>query len=1780
MARKKTYGQAPWKRFKGDQGPFASPVYDITSLQRTDGYLTVGNTAAREIQVLSQFAFPLQVDAYKDWAVHNPTMDPRAWLPLAQSGLKPDSAEGQAISNASSTADLAAGVTATPGVAVSGVGSQVTAAPGLAKQPDMFASVPQKVTQEDSKGPLTSFMEGAGGVLGSIGSTIGAGAAPVVDSFQTAARAVQYGLMSGYDAIQATQRTTAGLDERQMGIAEKYGLSEEEANLAFPVGPITQAVAGKDLNTRPSNPDQQPTDNGVLSIMGRGIKNRAMVGGSSSSWENISADRKEVIRQAQEEYNAQPEAQPGAVVSAIVGQTPAGAIAENPDLLLKDKGWLASSEGVYLRNEAASIVAFDMRTLDEVKRGVNPVGWTPGRGIAHYVAAPDEQAFYTMSGIIDFFANAGGDPANAIPLNSLNKIAKGGGRLAAYAAKGLGKDPTVIPGAIERGMKIGGEKVGVQTTQRGMKGAREGASGKAALNATETVARVQDPELLAAKGTKVDAETGLVTTPHGNVVMAQAAWDFLNSGRGTRMIDDLVQTDSPAEVMLRSGRKIDAALARQIADAKDAPTMRAVIGSRLGMDLNDPTALRNFGSQAPALFKNAALRDSAIVQMFRKAPHAKPIDLENTDHAVYQLERFGRGAGMKWDDVKPHLDALIRTDVNDNVGLYKVVYGEGGKGGFFGAVADHLANDVGIEASHADAITRAFKGGLDQEMRNYVNAGVADMSTAGGAAADNVGYAMLESEMFNRLAAIPDYRTVRSVGAGVARITKSNLSVQEKQEAVAKFINGATTAWKSTVLIRPAYVAREVGEMSVAASLAGYSGVFTHPARFVSLMMSTIAQKEAATAAGRVAKAFATGEVDHRSGKIVQGFAKDTQHLRALADFLHLNEGLRTLFPAFDHTMARVNGDEMWAEMNYAMNTGDMRGLPAMYDGMAAVSGNFQIDEGLGRLASRQVDTVAADSTLGTTTAAVAQRKRYVNGLIEDLLQHNRDGDMKALASGTFQRAVADAQFSGRMDKKRRAQGGRYAPLSDEQIMQDHVKVLQQTTGNDPALIEAIATGMFNGEAVSRGNKALREHIEKMLADDTQRAAMKPTVRYDKAESDHTIKAGFDRTMERFFEGTGEISDMMQRGPLIREAYAKEAIRLVPEMTAAAKAEAVRKMREAGDPGLARQIQGAGKANGTLTAEDVDHIASTFARDESRRIFYDAHERQNYALALRAVMPFAQATFNTIRRWGELSLRNPQLMYRTLKPLNYAQQPGSAAIYGAMGDFFGQAGSDLYDPSSYGYDTPDTRHNSVDGFFYNDANGERRFTYPLVGLLASFAQIPEGAMNSSSLSGLNVAGTTIQPGFGPAITLPASFIEPINDALESDGTKGSLARFMFPYGMPEGSIPEKVWGSVAPTWAQKVNNSMDEQDTVANLAVKMAPVLLQQGGYDLSNSAEQTRLWNDASSLASRLYLWNAFMGSITPSTINTKAAIQTDGPGGQFSSANSAQMAEEIFNVDPNDKAGNYRRFVIQDKLKQEWNRYTQGGGGLDAYRDGVLHFVHDYGVTGLFSVLPGTRAGTGDASVQATNDVWHFRSQEPEAYSENQDVIGLFFAGGGGTVPGDQGPTGFSLPLYMGQKQSGDRVQKQKDFITDAMNEYGWMLWNPKSKEIDGSGMDTQGIALAKDQLRQEIRTKTGGAWTGKPKDSGKTDSIIENIKGALTNDAVMSLASAPYIATYMQKRDDIIAQLHAEGRPANLGAKKNQQIVMPLITLAQQLIQQDGTGAFNNAWNRVFIDEFQGG
>jgi hypothetical protein len=85
------------------------------------------------------------------------------------------------------------------------------------------------------------------------------------------------------------------------------------------------------------------------------------------------------------------------------------------------------------------------------------------------------------------------------------------------------------------------------------------------------------------------------------------------------------------------------------------------------------------------------------------------------------------------------------------------------------------------------------------------------------------------------------------------------------------------------------------------------------------------------------------------------------------------------------------------------------------------------------------------------------------------------------------------------------------------------------------------------------------------------------------------------------------------------------------------------------------------------------------------------------------------------------------------------------------------------------------------------------------------------------------------------------------------------------------------------------------------------------------------------------------------------------------------------------------------------------------------------------------------------------------------------------------------------------------------------------------------------------------------------------MEQLHDAVKDPTIQTLKSAPYIKQYMDFRDQILQEMHASGGTTNLTSQANQSYAIRLIDEAKVLNQQDTTGAFNNAWNRLLSNEF---
>ena len=174
--------------------------------------------------------------------------------------------------------------------------------------------------------------------------------------------------------------------------------------------------------------------------------------------------------------------------------------------------------------------------------------------------------------------------------------------------------------------------------------------------------------------------------------------------------------------------------------------------------------------------------------------------------------------------------------------------------------------------------------------------------------------------------------------------------------------------------------------------------------------------------------------------------------------------------------------------------------------------------------------------------------------------------------------------------------------------------------------------------------------------------------------------------------------------------------------------------------------------------EEIDDIAKAYALEETKRLLYDLDKRGQITDALRLVFPFGEAYKEILTTQFRLLKNNPQKLRKA-----------SIAIQGARRDsIFGS----------------DPNHN--EGFFAKDPmTGEEMYNFADPGGLLSGLIVGDTADNTGvrlNLKGytrnLNMLTTTILPGVGPVIQIPAA-------ALSSATEFTKLSDFLFPYGRPE-----------------------------------------------------------------------------------------------------------------------------------------------------------------------------------------------------------------------------------------------------------------------------------------------------------------------------------------------------------------------------------------------------------
>jgi len=558
---------------------------------------------------------------------------------------------------------------------------------------------------------------------------------------------------------------------------------------------------------------------------------------------------------------------------------------------------------------------------------------------------------------------------------------------------------------------------------------------------------------------------------------------------------------------------------------------------------------------------------------------------------------------------------------------------------------------------------------------------------------------------------------------------------------------------------------------------------------------------------------------------------------------------------------------------------------------------------------------------------------------------------------------------------------------------------------------------------------------------------------------------------------------------------------------------------------IAKREKNPSYVGGTASLKTIDNMASREASNYVKGLFYDAGQQKQYANAVRLIFPFAQAHYNTLSKWAELS-KNPAPAIKFAKAFDSLNKQGSNVLYDATGM--------EYDPEQ--------------GFFYQDTpNGPKKFKMPIVGsvlgAMAGKLAGVEGAASkaiqmTSPVQSLNLAFGQVNPGLpgiGPvaqglfAATGKSTAFGPVNDILRD---------IITPFG-----APKSAEDFVFPAWLKKtIAYRMGDEATVQRGVKDWAAYLASTGNYGdnpLASDAERNRMFADAEALSREV----GFLGAL-------------------FQSISAATPQDEVLAKikDPNNKLN----FMTMTMLYDHWQKISDQNPG--DYGKSVSVFADTYGVENLLVTLGSTTPG-----VRGTDDAWTWLNNHPESVSKYAkapgDIIPYFFPGGE-----------YSLKYYNWQKRSGARRSLS---TTELANEAESRVYSMMKSQIANEQITNgYGQMWYVEQIAKLDKT-FGGA---KPASTITTGAVLEkiaSIKNAIEDPAFKESPVYKETTEFYTKYADFESILNKAkvSNYAELTSKGGLATLMrnELLSLAEQLMLQNPS--FSRMYYGVFAGQLEG-
>lgn len=537
---------------------------------------------------------------------------------------------------------------------------------------------------------------------------------------------------------------------------------------------------------------------------------------------------------------------------------------------------------------------------------------------------------------------------------------------------------------------------------------------------------------------------------------------------------------------------------------------------------------------------------------------------------------------------------------------------------------------------------------------------------------------------------------------------------------------------------------------------------------------------------------------------------------------------------------------------------------------------------------------------------------------------------------------------------------------------------------------------------------------------------------------------------------------------------------------------------------------------GGASLKTLDSMAGEQAAEYVKNLFYDAAKQKQWANSARLIAPFAQAHYNTIGKWAELTWSNPVPIYKAGKAFDALTKEGSNVIYDVSG----------------------MTYEDNQGFLYKEEGQDQiKFKMPIVGsILGALAgkslSAKDALQITSPVESLNLAFGSLNPvvpGMGPAMVAAyqlsgrSSAFGPADDFLRD---------ILTPFGQPK-----TVGDIIFPAWFKKTSAAILGDDASTQRAVKdWASYLASTGQYGdnpFASDANRVKLFNDAEKLAKNMNIWGAIFQSISPATPIQEVLTKVKNP-------------------------ENKKNFMTMSMLYKSWKDINERHPG--DRNAAVVEFSDKFGINNILVAVSGSTPGTSGSA-----DAWTFLNNNPEIADKyatpTGDIVPYFFPGGE-----------FSLKYYNWQKKSGSRRALSTQEIAQESEGmvYSMLKSQIAENQIAGGYTDywyNEQIALLDKQF---------GARPSDTIVTGVNDQKVANIGLALQDPAFQKSPVYKETAEFYARFDELrkVLNMQKASNYAELSAGGIATLMRnELVTLGETLMLQ------NPEFSRMYYGVFAG-